>query len=72
MVIEKVPTTAVRSRKTTLEDRIGTDSWRVRGDVTLWYDTKDSLVSVEVSNNPVDQTAITKAFEDGCKAQALY
>ena len=72
MVIEKVAPTAVRSKSATLEDRFGLTNWRARGEVTLWYDAKDSLVSVNVVNNPVDENVVQKTFNIACENHELY
>ena len=72
LMIEKVMPTAVRSKNVPLEERFSSQAWRVRGNVTLWYDAADNLVSAEVNNNPVDEASITKQFEDSCTAKELY
>ena len=72
MLIESVKPTAVRSKRVSLEDRFSSGDWRARGEVTLWYDNQDVLIQAEVANNPVDQSTIAQAFEQGCSGNDLY
>ena len=71
-MIEKVKPEAVKSVNINLEDRFSSGAWRKRGDVTLWFDSNDSLVSASVDNIPVEEAVIAKEFEEKCAAQELY
>ena len=57
-VVDDIDRMPSKSKKVPLLERFQANSisnaaWESRGELTLWYDIKDRLVSVEVENNDI-------------------
>ena len=72
--IDRMPS---KSKKVPLLERFQANSisnaaWQSRGELTLWYDIKDRLVSVDVDNNDIGTKNLEQTFSQMCDEDALY
>ena len=67
--IDRLPS---KNKKVTLLERFSVDditdaAWQKRGELTLWYDSQDRLVSVEVANNDIGSANKEQEFTNMCE-----
>ena len=76
-IIDDIDRMPSKSKKVPLLERFQANSisnaaWESRGELTLWYDIKDRLVSVDVDNHDIGSKNLEQTFTQMCEEDALY